>query len=402
MRLVSRSILAVFALPAVFAAGQTVIPIRDAAGQSPMHPSYLTLFDNYLYFRASNAPSGTDAELWRTDGRTAERAADVLSGPEGSSPAYLTGFNGKLYFQANGPSGANRLYQFDPKTSAASLAPGSAANASLPDELTVYNNTLFFRATNFATVGAELWKFDGTTQTPMNIYPGTGSSYPQHFIQYNGLLYFNANGQSGQGSELYRTNGTTVVNVATLYPGNGSSPENFCVYNNKLFFSAYDGVRGRELWSYDSASNQAQLAADIVPGVSSSSSNPSNLAVYKGKLYFQATDGQHGYELWAYDGHAAAMVAEINPTPNPYNGDDWMMDSSPTALTVFHDKLYFVADDGAHGRELWSFDGTTARMVLDLNPGSYGSGISELVVFNDTLYLAADALYNSAQGVPDP
>ncbi|MCY2953926.1 MAG: hypothetical protein NTU53_18445 [Planctomycetota bacterium] len=387
----------VVALSASPAAAQSASLITDAVtGLPPMYPSYLTIFDNQLYFRASNYPGGTDSELWRSDGVKAERAADVLPGPNGSSPAYLTGFNGVLYFQATGATGASRLYQFDPVTSAAGLAPGSSANASVPDELTVYNGNLYFRASKFSgpNIGTELWKFDGATQTYTDIYPGAGNSYPQHFIGYNGLLYFNANGPANPGTELYRANGTAVANAANIYPGNGSSPESFCVYNGKLLFSANDGTHGRELWSYDSVSNQAVLAADIVSGGQNSSSNPGGLAVYKSKVYFSATDGIRGYELWSFDGTAAKMVAEINPTPDPGNGDDRMIDSSPAGLTVFNNILYFSANDGTHGRELWSYDGSQARMVMDINPGQYGSEVSELIVFRDSLYFSADDGYD--------
>jgi ELWxxDGT repeat protein len=126
------------------------------------------------------------------------------------------------------------------------------------------------------------------------------------------------------------------------------------------------------------------------------------LTVYQGKLYFCATDEVHGYELWSFDGAIAQMVAEINPTPDPGNGDTFLMDSSPGHLTVFDGLLYFSADDGVHGRELWSFDGTNARLVLDLNSGPYGSEVSELTVYRGTLYFSADDGYLPGLSSLDP
>ena len=65
-------------------------------------------------------------------------------------------------------------------------------------------------------------------------------------------------------------------------------------------------------------------------------------------LFFSATDGAYEhYKLWASDGTAAGtrLVADINP------GDSW---TAPGGFTPVGDTLYFVADDGVHGDELWA------------------------------------------------
>jgi ELWxxDGT repeat protein len=371
-------------------------PITDSVTGLPvMYPSYVTVYDGELYFRGNLASEGPVTSLWRSDGATAWRIANTGPGGVVRDASYLAPHNGTLYFAGTATSGgAPKLWQYSPGAGV-SLAPGSSSNLQNPEEMTSYGGNLYFRAARFgapSNIGIELWKFNGASQTPIDMYPGTGSSYPQHFIEYDGLLYFNACGTPGQGTELWRYNGAGVpVEAARIYPNNGSSPENFAVYNGDLYFSAYDGVHGRELWRYDGTA--ASLAADIVPGGQYSSSNPSSLCEYNGKLYFSATDGVHGYELWSFDGTSAEMVAEINPTPNPGNGDDFLMDSSPGELTVFNGKLYFSANDGAHGRELWSYNGVTASIVADINPGQYGSEVSELTVYNNKLYFSADSVF---------
>jgi ELWxxDGT repeat protein len=65
-----------------------------------------------------------------------------------------------------------------------------------------------------------------------------------------------------------------------------------------------------------------------------------------GALFFSANDGSHGTELWQSDGtsSATALVSDIIPGS---------ASSSPTNLANANGTLFFAADDGVHGNELW-------------------------------------------------
>ena len=121
------------------------------------------------------------------------------------------------------------------------------------------------------------------------------------------------------------------------------------------------------------------LVADLVAGAGGS--NASQFVNVNGTLFFRADDGVTGYELWRSDGTSAGttLVKDI------ISGSG---SSYPDYLTVFNGALYFRATDATRGYELWKFDGTTATLAADINP-SGDSFAKNLVVFQGKLHFAA-------------
>lgn len=86
----------------------------------------------------------------------------------------------------------------------------------------------------------------------------------------------------------------------------------------------------------------------------------SELFVYQAihnRLLFVADDDAHGQELWTTDGTEAGTVLlqDIAPGPNS---------SRATTSRELNGKLLVWADDGTHGLELWSTDGTASGTVM--------------------------------------
>src|SRR5262245_30345972 len=63
----------------------------------------------------------------------------------------------------------------------------------------------------------------------------------------------------------------------------------------------------------------------------------------------------------------------------------------PQELTVVGTKIFFTADDGVHGRELWISDGTNVgtTLVRDINPGPTDGRVTELTALGNQVFFIA-------------
>lgn len=175
-------------------------------------------------------------------------------------------------------------------------------------------------------------------------------------------------------------------NEVMLYNPNGV----LTTFQGLIFFVADDGTHGAELWCSNGTSSGTYMVSDINPG--SEGSMPTSLTVFNNALYFFARDSSNGYELrktffnivsrkWI-----TALVKDINL------GIEASVELS-TQLIIFKNMLYFSADDGISGRELWRSDGTEAgtERVFDLYPGSPSSSPLYLTIHDNALFFKATA-----------
>src|SRR5262249_4710026 len=156
--------------------------------------------------------------------------------------------------------------------------------------------------------------------------------------------------------------------------------------NGALFFRANDGIHGRELWTSDGTEEGTRLVKDINP--SPAGSSPDGVGDYghelvngNGTLYFSADDGADGFELWKRE--VAAAVTQLLKDINPGAAS-----SNPHYLTYVssnaRSRLFFAATEPDHGTELWWSDGTEQGTALyqDILPGPDGSGAERLTAVN--------------------
>jgi ELWxxDGT repeat protein len=114
--------------------------------------------------------------------------------------------------------------------------------------------------------------------------------------------------------------------------------------------------------------------------------NPSGFTALGDWLYFMADDGTHGLELWRTNGTTTQLVENINTANGGVN------DSNPYGFTAFNGYLYFNAYESTHGAEIWRTNGTTTALVEDISTGNSGADSSNpnyLTVLGDWLYFVA-------------
>lgn len=405
-----------------FVAATSVSSVPGLIGRVPV---YATAVNNLLYFRSATGGGGN--ELWRSDGTgPGTFPVRVVPGAAGSDPHGLVNLNGTLLFSATDPAHGRELWRSDGTEATTTLVKDVNATTlgSAPKNYTLSNDKVFFTTEmSFPTLTAlwvstgnaitklvevpgttingpvirqlkdvngvlyftvkspefanhyQLWRSDGT---PGGTFSVTGLTGPivREFVSFNGAVYF-ADGTDFSPGNLWRTDGTPgnftfVLSAEGNFLGRVSG---LTVFNGSLYFAGQRaGIspnEGVELWKSNGTSAGTSLFKDVAVG--SAAASPSGFLASGAFLYFTADDGVGGRELWKTDGTPGntGLVVNLNPTGS----------SSPADLTDVNGTLYFTADDGT-GRKLWKTTGLGATLVAT-------GDLGELEAVNDKLFFRA-------------
>lgn len=251
------------------------------------------------------------------------------------------------------------------------------------------------------TDGLELRATDGTaagTRTVRDVCPGSCNGlWGYELVESGGILYF-AGDDGVHGRELWKSDGTREGTrmVAEVIPGpNPISPHFLTPAPGGVYFTAVDDDHGWELWWSDGTAAGTHLVVDLLPGFGPlDHDGPSHLAYLPGHgLVFAAEDGIHGRELWLTQGTVATttLLADIWPGGSSGLAYYQAYPDSFAAPRVAGGKLFFTADDAAHGSEPWVSDGTPAgtTMAADVVPGAEASTAYAYFPFGSTVLFAA-------------
>lgn len=401
-RLLSILLSTCFATAAMAQAGFTYYDINS--GAAPSTPQHLLSHDHKLFFYANDGIAGLELH-WKDSSNTPQLIYDVLTGMGGAYSSNYTrpiaGVGSKIFFTARNAASGEELFVYNgtgTPTIAWDIETG-AGNSS-PDNFAVLNNIVYFRA-NTSGEGYELHEFNtanNVEQRLTDIRPGVDSSLTGDIVAFNNMIIFVAD-DSTHGEELWSYNplNQQASLLADLNTGTASSlPRNLTVLGGKLYFSATEPTRGRELYMYD-GTNTPSLVTDINKGFTSGvavSDNGAAFVLYKGLIYLAGRDNTNETHLYSYDpansdtATNTALVYKINP-----NGS-----SNPQSFAVYDGRLFFAAEDGANGQELWAYDGSNnPALMVDICQGASGSRPYELTVVGEDLYFAADDCNGNGQ-----
>ena len=321
------------------------------------------------------------------------------------------------------------------------------------NDVVVLNNKVYFGSrTDFGNIN--LWVSDGTDAGTQEVAAVKIANYELNEFKTIGDYFYFQGDDSVNGRELWRSNGTLLGTeffasapdsdyVGT--PGGasiGASPGAFSVLGDKLLYRgiissvdgsnqisrylAFDslnqtvttlststvssyyannvGILNNETYFYDSSAptfetilykTDATNTATAVKTFNTIFAEMTDFTELNGELYF-VFDRR---ELWKTDGTNAGTVqlrafsGLIGTNNANFPGDN--------GVIAFNNMLYFVADDGINGRELWVSDGTPSgtQLLLDLDGTAASSNPVEFHIMNGRLLFFSSEAGASTDGI---
>lgn len=377
---------------AMFAAAATAQ--ESPAGSSVMHPVAL---GDRVFFSADDGVHGR--EPWQCDSSgQCTLLADLQPGPKGSDPHSFVAMGDYVYFQTASTEYGQHVCFLD-KTS------GTVLNITQPIRELTHSEIRYFHAGKDALFfiaaamnsSYEVWTTTPGTKTCVQI-DAYSTPNPRDITSY--LFRISSIGckllcTAESGFRLYEDSTLPCIEMP-LPP----STQTFRILgspdpNNIVFVLMDHPDSGIEPFRLDLNTREISLIRDIFPGAAAS--NVSEQTVHRNDLYFAANDGIHGRELWRIheSGQEISLVCDIAPG---------ISSSNPYHLHSTEYSLYFIADDGKNGKELWrindAHDG--AQRVCDITPGTAGTEIWSLTSLHDRLYFcAASPVYGEEVHVSD-
>lgn len=370
--------------------------VKDLApGTAFGYPRTITRLNTDIFFVAFSETQGA-LDLWKSDGTTAGTSfIQSINSNTLAYPAELKSGAGLLFFTSDDGVTGRELWRTDGTPAGTFMINKKSSWDRVATSPVEVNGTVYF-VSNSGN-GNELWKTDGTvggTMLVKDIRSGSLSSSLAGLTQVEDILYFVAD-DGINGEAIWQSDGTEEGTTLEKFIGANSGIKNIANINNSLYFHADDGIGSNtRLWFYDPLKKEAtNLGYRFTYNTDfNASSDPDDFIKVNETVYFGADDGIHGFELWKSDGTSSgtSLVKDITPGIDGSYFDN---------LTSAGELLLFTVDDGVHGKEVWKTDGTAEGtvMVKDINPGSETSHPQYFIFHNGAVYFSAETDIDGAE-----
>lgn len=387
------------------AVDSSVIQVKDfdsnlgAYGASGSSTELLGTIGRDVYFTLDievNQPRS----LWKTDGTESgtTKVGDFpvlvnLRFKQDTKPRFFSGFSDVGFFAAGDPNlvGVERIWRANVAGTSIlkELTPADLiqSRSTVFSEFAEMDNSLFFltRSSPTSSSSVSLWKSDGTAQGTVfikQVCDNFCDITEAEIVATENQVFILIDSEI-----LWRSDGTVDGTVELKTVGDSRfllrRPSKLTPFGNTVFFVGWDSANKKELWVSDGTVLGTKVVKNIDPrnsgsGFANSESDTleqlSDFAILNGVLYFAADDGVHGAELWRSGGtdESTFMVKDIFSNPRfPGQG------SFPQDITAAGNTLFFSAFTLNGGYELWKSNGTAAgtSLVKDIEPALFSSGL---------------------------
>ncbi|ELS04268.1 hypothetical protein Xen7305DRAFT_00039960 [Xenococcus sp. PCC 7305] len=348
--------------------------------------------DNLLFFVRGNSLLGSDGTETGTFEITnfGNSFSSGIVSQDSTNISRFLGINGQLFFVVLDNETGEEIWTSNGTAEGTTLLRDiNPLGSSQPRDFIRVGDILFFTAFDEEN-GRALWRSDGTTegtQLVQDISSVTGvvtspSPFRSEFVDVNGTLFFTATtAPNGLGFGVFKSDGT-AEGTQLVRAFDRDFLEDFVALGDTLFFDNNDN-RDPGLWKSDGTPESTQLVAAI---------SGDELTAVGDTLFFTANDGVNGRELWTSDGtpEGTQMLLDIRPEER-VSGSPINLGSDPEDLINVNGTLFFTADDGVNGRELWTSDGTPegTQLVKNITEGFTSTSFDNFTVVNDTLYFTS-------------
>lgn len=336
------------------------------------------VFKDALYFSGHIAGTTESQQsrsgLWRSDGTAAGTSLILEDSENGLFLPHDFVPAGEILFFTNDD---NELWVTDGTTEGTKLVLSFAESTigGFYSRSVAVGRTLYF-AVKTDRGGYALWRSDGTPEGTAQVYdfPPEGFAYIGGMTVVDERIYLTVWDAAGEG-HLWQSDGTPQGTAATDI----SSPNSLlaALDGSLLFSQANPNGGGSILVELDTKEG----ALGEVRSLRAFRTISSDSIIAVGSVvYFTADDGIHGIELWMTDGtpEGTVMVQDIAPGA---------VSSRPAGLVLSQSKLFFSADEAANGRELWTLplDGTSGKPEQASGGGGGATSGTALLVFASLL-----------------